>query len=203
MSAIDCVDHVHVATFCNIASVYWPIAEQKQSHITDLEQDKDKLVNKKNIIIGGGSGEHPALVLDIDYILWYTLRWDSQDVYKVPFPENGVSFESWDFVTRKNLYDSMIKGYMSDDTFEENVIYATAHLVLSELPLEECVSNPVILKYVLEVHEKKGHDHNYLSNFSGILNAQKYGRIIKNGELQWGYSLRDYYIDLAKGTIHE
>ena len=198
MSAIDCVDHVHVATFCNCASVYWPITEHEQSHITDLENDKNKLVSKNTIIIGGGSGEHPALVLDIDYILWYSLRWDSDNVYKVPFKENGVSFESWDFATRKNLYDTMIKMYMSDNTFEDNVIYSAAHLVLSELPLEECISNPVILKYALEVRDNKGYNHNYLSNFSGVLNAEKYGRIIKNGNLQWGYSLKDYYVDLVK-----
>lgn len=202
MSAIDCVDHVHVATFCNYASVYWPIEEHEQSDITDLEQDKGKVINKNTIIIGGGSSEHPALVLDIDYILCYTLRWDDTEVYKVPFTDNGVSFNAWNFSVCQNMFNELSKRYY-DGSFEETIIRSAAHLVLSELPLEECISNPIILKYALEVRANKGYDHNYISNFDGILNSEKYGRIMKNGELQWGYSLADYYIDLAKGTTNE
>lgn len=202
MSAIDCIEHVHVATFCNSAQVYWPIEECDKSTVTEWKSDSGKVLNKNNIIIGGGSGEHPALVLDIDYILWYTLRWDNKDIYTLPFWDSSVEFDSWNFATSKNLYDQMQNMHF-ENTFEETVLISAAYLVLSELPLEECIVDPDILKFALEVRENKAFDYNYFANFRAVLDAQKYGRVVKNGESQWGYSLKDYYVDSAKDTTNE
>lgn len=73
MSAIDTFSYAHVANFCKIP-VYWVLEERKLSYLTDKEEDDNKVINKHYLSIGGGSGEHPALILNNDAILWHFLN---------------------------------------------------------------------------------------------------------------------------------
>lgn len=65
MSFIDTIEHSHVGSFMDI-SIYHPL-------VSTTDND-DFLVTRKNLLIGGGSGEHPALILkDIDVCVWMFL----------------------------------------------------------------------------------------------------------------------------------
>lgn len=62
MSAIDTLTHAHVGYFCDIP-IYWVFEEGKLGHLTDHNDDYDKVINQYYLSIGGGSGEHPALII--------------------------------------------------------------------------------------------------------------------------------------------
>lgn len=69
MSAIDTFNHVHVANFFEIP-VYWVLKEGKLNSLTHNNQDEEKVINKYYLSIGGGSGEHPALILNNDALVF-------------------------------------------------------------------------------------------------------------------------------------
>lgn len=62
MSAVDCIDHVHLGYFNDKIGIYWPLFnESKLSRLTDNKDEDDILLSPHNLLIGGGSGEHPAM----------------------------------------------------------------------------------------------------------------------------------------------
>ncbi len=78
MSAIDCLTHVHVANFYGIP-VYWLQLQDARwpatidtSDITD--QETGVPISPNILCIGGGSGEHPALVIEMDKNCRWTLK---------------------------------------------------------------------------------------------------------------------------------
>jgi len=64
VSAIDRFDHVHVANWYGIP-VYWPQEVFMSSDVTDEKQGEYQ-IDEHVLAVGGGSGEHPALILDVD-----------------------------------------------------------------------------------------------------------------------------------------
>lgn len=68
MSAIDCIDHVHVGYF-NKIPVYWILSKDTQRNKNTtfecLDTNNETQIDKTFIAIGGGGGEHPALIIDL------------------------------------------------------------------------------------------------------------------------------------------
>ena len=68
MSAIDCIDHVHVGYF-NKIPVYWILSNDTQRNKNTtfecLDTNNETQIDKTFISIGGGGGEHPALIIDL------------------------------------------------------------------------------------------------------------------------------------------
>lgn len=84
MSAIDSLTHYHVGNFFGIP-VYWVIEESKLSMITDIDyEDGYDAINKNFLCIGGGRGEHPALIVNNDAIIFNFLQRNEVDVTKQP-----------------------------------------------------------------------------------------------------------------------
>lgn len=61
MSAVDCIDHVHVGDFNDEIGIYWPLWEGKLSDVTDEKEEDNISLSPYKLLIGGGSGEHPAM----------------------------------------------------------------------------------------------------------------------------------------------
>lgn len=61
MSAVDCIDHVHLGYFNNKIGIYWPLREDKLSDVTDNKDESNIFLSPYNLLVGGGSGEHPSL----------------------------------------------------------------------------------------------------------------------------------------------
>lgn len=75
MSAIDCIDHVHIGEIKGLASIYWPLYKCSLSYITDKNSDENIEVSSFSTLFGGGSGEHPALyVLNDAVVLQFLMK---------------------------------------------------------------------------------------------------------------------------------
>lgn len=195
MSAIDCGNVVHVAEYYDI-SLYWPIEEQNRGSVTDLPYDKGLVINKNNIVIGGGSGEHPAMVIDIDYAISTLASIQDSKYFGV---YGHVDKGSWRVQDLIKLYQKMGLNDESD-SFECTILLNMATFVIAELPLEECIVNPEVLKYAQ--NKKKNFSWEFFRGFTGVLNCCKEGRTTvpdadapSGRKVKWGYSLEDWYHD--------
>lgn len=62
MSAVDCIAHVHLGDFNDMAGVYWPVySEENMSRVTENSKDDGKILSPHYLLLGGGSGEHKAM----------------------------------------------------------------------------------------------------------------------------------------------
>lgn len=62
MSAVDCINHVHLGYFDNRIGIYWPLFDEyKLSKVTDNKDEDDIPLSPYKLLIGGGSGEHQAM----------------------------------------------------------------------------------------------------------------------------------------------
>lgn len=195
MSAIDCGNVVHVADYYDI-STYWPVEEQDREGVTGLPHDKGKVLTMNDIVIGGGSGEHPAMVINIDYAISILASIEDNKYFCV---DGHVDKGSWSVPDLMNLYQKM--GINEDSaSFECTILMNIATFVIAELPLDECIVNPEVLQYAQE--KKKDFSWKYFNGFTGVLNSCKYGRTTvpdadspSGRKVQWGYSLEDWYND--------
>jgi hypothetical protein len=69
MSAIDTMDHTHVAFFFSLP-VYWINEIKPLSSLTDFDYFEKTEIGPTHISIGGGSGEHRALVINMEAALY-------------------------------------------------------------------------------------------------------------------------------------
>ncbi len=226
MSAIDSLSHAHVAHFCNIP-VYWVLEEKPMDYLTDSPNDKNKKINQFNLSIGGGSGEHPALVLNNDAIVFdflsnieeyseeeqkvseidnevYAL---AQEVINKFYEENIAEITDWRLDQNHWCIENFIKvnKVLKKDIYGKSSVInkikdAMALFILFEMPLDHCLKNKDLLEIAKKIRELKffkvDHEVMSLSNtLSGVLNFQKYGKIIRNNNVVWGYSLSDWKKD--------
>lgn len=195
MSAIDCGNVVHVADYYDIAT-YWPVEEQDRKAVTNLPHDAGKVLTKNDIVIGGGSGEHPAMVINIDYAI-STLASILDDKY---FCIDGyVDKGSWSVKDLWRVHEKM-KLDENSDWFECTILMNIATFVIAELPLEYCIVNEEVLKYAQE--KRKDIPWEYFNGFTAVFNSCKYGRTTvpdtnspSGRKVIWGYSLEEWYND--------
>lgn len=195
MSAIDCGNVVHVAEYYDIA-LYWPIEENDREGVTGLPYDHGKVLTMNDIVIGGGSGEHPAMVINIDYAISTLASIEDNKYFRV---YGHVDKGSWSVPDLMDLYQKMDINENSD-SFECTILLNIASFVIAELPLEECIVNKEVLQYAQA--KKKDFPWKYFNGFSGVLNSCKCGRTTvpdansPSGRMVvWGYSLEDWYRD--------
>lgn len=182
MSAIDTVDHVHVGFFCDVP-IYWCIEPIERYELTGLNRDIGKYISKQHLVIGGGSGEHQALVLSIRSLLMYEME------YSLPPEYEDLSIDSWSYESCSALEEKI--SYYSG-CFKETVLSSLANFVMREMPIEECCTDKTLLSFV------RGNASNYcvyMDNIRGILNSNKLGKKNYDGKSHFGYSLHDYMSD--------
>lgn len=75
MSDIDAVQNVHVAKFKGNINVYWPMENVSMDKV--VRNTEGKTLTPEHILLGGGAGEHPALVIYSDAVVLQTLIYDS------------------------------------------------------------------------------------------------------------------------------
>lgn len=108
MSYIDTVNHSVVGTFAGI-SVYHTIQD------LDGESSGEFSATPKNLIIGGGSGEHPGMVIqDLDFCVWQFL---------IGLTElQGKEIDNYEFFTK---FENGIPNYtMSEHHMYSNLEYS-------------------------------------------------------------------------------
>lgn len=219
MSAIDTIEHAHVANFFGIP-VYWPLKNYPSSHLVD---DSDGIIGKHTLIIGGGSGEHPALILDMEKVVMEFIFDELYDDYDSDTlsQDDKELLQQLDKVValrkllghdRKRILDLNqwpietfldISKSLTDQPYRtiESIINTCAIFIICEMPIEECISNPDLLRLLFTIRDGKWEKllqrdlMKSFKGFSGVLNMSKCGQIMKRGMYRFGYSLNDWLND--------
>lgn len=228
MSAIDCLDHVHAANFLGMP-VYWIIEERAMSTITDFQSDDNRIVNKNFISLGGGSGEHAALIINIDGALfnllsvidterlissglsvsdeklanqidnYYDLKCDDERMMSLEYFDNN----HWPAMAFVRMYEGIKNFYTSDmknEGLEKQINCAVAMLILSKFPLNHCIVDEELREIMQKISltEKTFFSEDLeksMDMFEVAVKGNCSGRILKNGQVNWGYCLEDFEKD--------
>jgi hypothetical protein len=221
MSAIDTMNHAHVGNFFGLP-IYWVLDESPLDYLTDEKDDGSKVINKKFLSIGGGSGEHPALIINNDAVIYRFLTnveeaanlnedFDiklaklAEELQEKAYEDGyfqsllywNINQNQWPLETFVKIHESF-KKFEKEDSLIGKFQYAFALFIIYELPLEECIVDENLLEIAKMIRSNKWQKafnsdvFSYLGAFSGVLNSQKYGKIIRDGNVVWGYSLNDY-----------
>jgi hypothetical protein len=228
MSAIDSYNHAHVGNFSNIP-IYWLLENVEMSELTDNTEDDEYFLNQYNLSIGGGSGEHPALILKNDSLILNFLRNISDDKDS---SFNEVDYQLYELVD--NITDRYIKEHQyyyslntnqwSLETFikindeikkvskeknqsiqdnrslENKIMDDIALFIIYKMPLDYCLEDPQLIEAAKIIRSNtwekifKTDIFNY-SILSNLHEGSSFGKIIKNNQVIWGYSLKDWIQD--------
>lgn len=198
----------------------------------DKTEDINKEINQNYLVIGGGSGEHPALIINNDAVLFKFLshvkeidtpdimdndsKFNDYDIYQLSEKINDKYFKGNDDITKEILNWSIDKNQWPLKTFlkvaekynknidnlESTIQDAIALFIINEMPLEYAIKDDDLLMFAKLVKLNQwsnvfdNKDLGYLfKGFSGVLNCQKYGKIIKDDKVVWGYDLKDWISD--------
>lgn len=240
MSAIDTFTNVHVANFFE-KPVYWVINEGMLMNLTDNEQDEGKVMNQYHLSIGGGSGEHPALILNNDALLFRFLN----NVVEIEKPlaeaceSNLFDYElsqlattiedkyfdidnkfanineeichwklnqnQWPLETFIDMDKKFKQVSKSTETLVTKIVESAALFIIHEMPLESCIKDPQLIEIAKMIKSNRWtrafeakEMYQKFVGFTGVLNCQKYGKIIHDNKTVWGYGLNDWKNDQAK-----
>lgn len=239
MSAIDTLTHAHVANFFGLP-VYWVFEEGELIDLTDKMSDDGKKINQYFLSIGGGSGEHPALIIDNDAVLFQFLSnveeiekpdvtnceqhhfdyemyllsqriqdkyFDKRNGYKHIHEEIcywNIDKNQWPLETFIRMHEQM-KEYSKDDSLENKILDAIALFIIHEMPLEHCIEDPDLIEFAQMYKSHKwskivdiAQMYEKFVGFTGVLNCQKSGKVIRDNQVVWGYSLNDWLKDNIK-----
>lgn len=137
MSAIDVYTHAHVANYFGLP-VYWAFdGNHSQRDLTDDPADEDTILNSSSLCIGGGSGEHPALVIYGPAAVFHLSRM-IETIDKPDLSASDTDLADWE------LYSLSEK--LSDDLYDD--LDVNACLNLNHWPLSTFISiNEDLKKY--------------------------------------------------------
>lgn len=217
MSAIDCMDHAHVGNFFNLP-IYWPLEERPLSDLTDATQDQDITINQYFLSIGGGSGEHAALIINNDAVVFQLIKYIAntdnqfdnetfnlanqiqkkyltQDLFFWNLDQNQWSLES--FI---NIHKKMNRlNRHSPYSLQERIQHSLAMFIIYEMPIKNCLSEPDLLEFAQLIRSNKCIDifDSIKNEFMSckLIKSGAMGRIIKNDNVVWGYSLEEWSKD--------
>jgi len=227
MSSIDTLEHAHVAKFFGLP-IYWVLEEKPLSYLIDIDDDTTEVINQYYLSIGGGSGEHPALVIKNDAVVYQLIRKlvDLEDVDDGSYDHELISYAEQ--LQEQMITDDVIYGLRNwridqnewpletfirvntqfDDDSEVSLLdklsHAIALFVIYEMPLEVCLKDQRIIEFAKMIRSNKWEKAlpseivKYMSAVSGLLEYEKMGKVIRNGQVVWGYSLNDWRREFQK-----
>lgn len=136
MSAIDTVDHVHVGFFnAGSIGIYWPLGKNKLSCITEETNDDDIIIDNHCLLVGGGSGEHPAMHILNDAAVYQFFAFGSS--FDEPELENVSSKVKSFFVKLDEIRDYYSSKYEDKDRaywkFDKNQWPIETYLNISKM----------------------------------------------------------------------
>lgn len=230
MSAIDSYNHAHVGNFCGIP-IYWLLENVEMSELTDNANDDEYFLTKFNLVLGGGSGEHRALVLDNDALILNLLRNIGDEVNAMTFNEVDYQlYELTDSITDRYLkehkyyyrfntnewpLDSFMKvneeinlkyrekysSHTDNRCLEDKIMDDIALFIIYNMPLDYCLEDPQLIEAAKIIRSNEWKEVFTIGDIAMYsLGAKKtigasLGKIIKNNEVIWGYSLDDWIQD--------
>jgi hypothetical protein len=227
MSSIDSLEHTHVAKFFGLP-IYWVLEEKPLSYLIDIDDDTTEVINQYYLSIGGGSGEHPALVIKNDAVVYQLIRKlvDLEDVDDGSYDHELISYAEQlqeQMITDDELYNLRhwridqnewpletfirVNKQFDDDsevTLVDKISHAIALFIIYEMPLEVCLKDQRIIELAKMIRSNKWEKAlpqeivKYLSAVSGLLEYEKMGKVIRNGQAVWGYSLNDWRREFQK-----
>lgn len=237
MSSIDTFSHVHVANFFQMP-VYWIVKEGELINLTDDDNDTGKLINQYYLSIGGGSGEHPALIFSNDAVLFrflcnvkeieepqenacepnmfdYKLSQLASEIQDKYFDKAGkfsnineemcywkLNQNQWPLETFINIDKKFKQVSKSKENLERKMVEAVALFIINEMPLDHCIKDPQLIEFAKMVRSNKWTRafkvkkmYEKFVGFTGVLNCQKYGTIMRDGKTVCNYDLNDWRKD--------
>jgi hypothetical protein len=227
MSSIDTLEHAHVAKFFGLP-IYWVLEERPLSCLIDIDEDSTEVINQYYLSIGGGGGEHPALIIKNDAVVYQLIRKlvDLEEVVDGSYDHELISYAERlreQMITDDELYnlrywridqnewplETFIRvNKQFDDELEvplvDKICYAIALFIIYEMPLEVCLKDQRIIELAKMIRSNRwenalpGEVVRYMSTVSGLLQCEKMGKVIRNGQVVWGYSLTDWRREFEK-----
>jgi hypothetical protein len=227
MSSIDSLEHTHVAKFFGLP-IYWVLEEKPLSYLIDIDDDTTEVINQYYLSIGGGSGEHPALVIKNDAVVYQLIRKlvDLEDVDDGSYDHELISYAEQlqeQMITDDELYNLLywridqnewpletfirVNKQFDDDSevsLLDKISHAMALFIIYEMPLEVCLKDQRIIELAKMIRSNEWEKAlpqeivKYLSAVSGLLEYEKMGKVIRNGQVVWGYSLNDWRREFQK-----
>jgi hypothetical protein len=227
MSSIDSLEHAHVAKFFGLP-IYWVLEEEPLSYLIDINEDTTEVINQYYLSIGGGSGEHPALIIKNDAVVYQLIRKlvDIEDVVDGSYDHELISYAEQlqeQMITDDELYNLRywridqnewpletfirVNKQFDDDSevpLVNKISHAIALFIIYEMPLEVCLKDRRIIELAKMIRSNKWEKAlpreivKYLSAVSGLLDYEKMGKVIRNGQVVWGYSLTDWRREFEK-----
>jgi hypothetical protein len=208
--------------------IYWVLEEKPLSYLIDIDDDTTEVINQYYLSIGGGSGEHPALVIKNDAVVYQLIRKlvDLEDVDDGSYDHELISYAEQlqeQMITDDELYnlrywridqnewplETFIRvNKQFDDELEVSLVdkisHAIALFIIYEMPLEVCLKDKRIIEFAKMIRSNRwekalpGEVVRYMSTVSGLLQCEKMGKVIRNGQVVWGYSLTDWRREFEK-----
>lgn len=227
MSSIDTLEHAHVAKFFGLP-IYWVLEEKPLSYLIDIDDDTTEVINQYYLSIGGGSGEHPALVIKNDAVVYQLIRKlvDLEDVDDGSYDHELISYAEQlqeQMITDDELYNLLywridqnewpletfiwVNKQFDDDsevTLVDKISHAIALFIIYEMPIEACLKDQRIIELAKMIRSNKWEKAlpseivKYMSAVSGLLEYEKMGKVVRNGQIVWGYSLNDWRREFQK-----
>lgn len=211
MSAIDYFINVHVGTFCNRFPIYWLNETGVANDLTDNVLD-DWAIGVNTLSVGGGSGEHPALLIDCDVAVLevFSLVKERDDWSGISDYLSDMLFErvdrrylidlnhwpisSWVEVSNAICLDNPKLG----QKYDSYILFILGMFVIHELP-DVCIADARVREFARIMRERhyeieyEAEVPNWCDFVSSPLRCGTYGKNIVNGQCVWGYSLNDWY----------
>jgi hypothetical protein len=227
MSSIDTLEHAHVAKFFGLP-IYWVLEEKPLSYLIDIDDDTTEVINQYYLSIGGGSGEHPALVIKNDAVVYQLIRKlvDLEDVDDGSYDHELISYAEQlqeQMITDDELYNLRhwridqnewpletfirVNKQFDDDsevTLVNKISHAIALFIIYEMPIEVCLKDQRIIELAKMIRSNKWEKAlpseivKYMSAVSGLMEYEKMGKVVRNGQIVWGYSLNDWRKEFEK-----
>ena len=200
MSAIDSLTHAHVANFFRLP-VYWVFEESSLSHLTDSNSDNDQVINQYYLSIGGGSGEHPALIINNDAALFRFLS----NVGEIDEPDmNSCEEHQFDYKMAK-LAEEIKSKYFDEKNGFKNINEEICHWTIdqNQWPLEtfirldkefkeaseseEYLSDKIIEAVALFIINEMPLEHcikdPQLIEFANMVKSNRWSRVFEDNEI--------------------
>jgi hypothetical protein len=213
MSAIDCIDHAAVASYFGIP-VYWVMQESIKGMVNDTNDDNP--LNQYNLVVGGGSGEHDALILDNDELVaWYLSRlWqyfedeskfnltegELQTIQLFAEQDHDYHFDQndWPLETYANIYNKIDKSIASYQCLHTRILSTFALFIIHVLPIEHSLQDYKLRELVelykdkfLNVDDRAGEQFKLLNDLRAYFPGHHFGRRTVNGKVEWRFGLQD------------